>query len=1311
MKKAAKKMLAATLAFTLMIPSSFSGNILGITEVKAEQSGSLADKVTGTWSYWDGEKDVVQTNAMLLDKLPTRENKGITRWTTDNYDNSTGAIDMGDWGTSLMWNYSCSDQWGNSTYAIPMSYKATSQGFYVVKPSTVKIETALLMEQPENGSLTDCVIGPSFTADSKKVDKVTDWSYDVVFENSSNPSVNVKSTIVQGSPFSYYQATGTQQMKIMRMRSLPSSISYYNGTSVENSTMLVFKVFDNQDDSVGYSNYDYYAIYVPEGTTWTKSAGTGYADDGIGTLTASFPSQEQSYMSFAWLCESKGVADAQAEKIAKEYQKYAYNFITDTKATYTYNSETATVTTKYEYTIDKKVVDAEDGTIMGILPHQYKNMSGYTYLDNTARTIRGTMKFIAGSSYETKLKYTGLLPSMMSIYDSEKATLQQYVDDFMEEYGPTDTEVTKENYSVNTYDTGKKLNRAVQVMAAAEECGDTESAEKLLKGIKAELADWFTASGEDDEKYFYYDEGIGSLFGFPQAYYTVDGVTDHHFHYGYFINAAAQVALRDPSFVAQYDNIIQELIGDIATTEENNPDSRYPQLRYFSQYEGHSWASGHANFADGNNQESSSEALNAWAGLILYGQATGNEELTQTGIYLYTTEVSAVNCYWFDVDDDVIDANFKQKTSSLPKYIQASMVWGGKYGYETWWTAEPLQIQGINILPMTAASFYAASNKQYILDNFETAQANEAAYTGEDKDVNRWNEIWSVYLAMADPVKALDYFNEDCAPEAGESKAHAYHTIMAFDKAGTPDLTVTSNMPLSSVFVNEDGEKTYVVYNTGDEDKTVSFSDGTLVEAKAGQMTTVSEADVAGRAAYTVEHYLQTEDGAYILNEKESKTAKVGNEVTAKEKNYTGYVLDETVEGANKSGIVTEDGSLVLKLYYKTTEIKEALPGTDSSLYTKLGSYNGLDISYYIIRDDIGIAINLFDANETFYIAYNGTYNSTNTTGYLNNVETPQNIYTGVYKFQTSTLVADTYNTLKIKGNDGKLVTMIIKYGNPTGGINLEDTEIEIPTQAANLPTDVLSLVLGSVADNSVIVTFRETEEQKAKGQVYNVYVNDKKVLENVDAGTYTIDEVSGGTCTVKVTAVLSNTESDGVTKTIKVSGEKYEEPTTPDVTEPDSTPDVTEPDSTPDVTEPDSTPDVTESDSTPDVTEEEQQKTTAATPTTAKTATKYKKPAQAAIKKVNVKKKAAKKIKLTLKKVKRAKGYQIAVYKTKKSAKKNKKAIVKRIVKKRKVTIRSKKLKNKKTLYVKVRAYVVNDKGKKIYGKWSKKRKVKIRN
>lgn len=260
-----KKLVAAGLSLVLALTSAFNYGFWGDTEVKAQQIGNLSEKVTGTWSYWDGSKDVVQTNAMLFDKLPTRANKGTTRWTTENYDNSTGAIDIGDWGTSFMWSYS-SGKWGNSAYAIPMSYKAAASGMYVVKPSTIKLETAFAMEQPEDGSLTDFVIGPKFTADSKKVDKVTDWSYDVVFESSENSSVYVKTTMAQGSPFSYYEAVGTQEMKIQRMRtSLPCFISYYNGTSVADSTMLILRVFDNQDDATGYSNYDYYAVYVPKG--------------------------------------------------------------------------------------------------------------------------------------------------------------------------------------------------------------------------------------------------------------------------------------------------------------------------------------------------------------------------------------------------------------------------------------------------------------------------------------------------------------------------------------------------------------------------------------------------------------------------------------------------------------------------------------------------------------------------------------------------------------------------------------------------------------------------------------------------------------------------------------------------------------------------------------------------------------------------------------------------------------------------------------------------------------------------------------
>ena len=81
---------------------------------------------------------------------------------------------------------------------------------------------------------------------------------------------------------------------------------------------------------------------------------------------------------------------------------------------------------------------------------------------------------------------------------------------------------------------------------------------------------------------------------------------------------------------------------------------------------------------------------------------------------------------------------------------------------------------------------------------------------------------------------------------------------------------------------------------------------------------------------------------------------------------------------------------------------------------------------------------------------------------------------------------------------------------------------------------------------------------------------------------------------------------------------------------------------------------------------------------------------------------KKAKKMFVSWKKVKGAKGYQIQ-YATNKKYRKAKKITTS----KTKYTI--KKLKKKKTYYVRVRAYAVNN-GKKVYGKWSKVKKVKIK-
>ena len=116
-------------------------------------------------------------------------------------------------------------------------------------------------------------------------------------------------------------------------------------------------------------------------------------------------------------------------------------------------------------------------------------------------------------------------------------------------------------------------------------------------------------------------------------------------------------------------------------------------------------------------------------------------------------------------------------------------------------------------------------------------------------------------------------------------------------------------------------------------------------------------------------------------------------------------------------------------------------------------------------------------------------------------------------------------------------------------------------------------------------------------------------------------------------------------------------------------------------------------------------------TTTTVKEATtgKVKVPAKAKISRVGKKKYTAKKLSLKIKKQSGVDGYQIKVYTSKKKANSNKNAIITKKIKKETYTIKSNKLKNKKNLYVKVRAYITVDKQPK-YGPWSTAKKVTIK-
>lgn len=70
--------------------------------------------------------------------------------------------------------------------------------------------------------------------------------------------------------------------------------------------------------------------------------------------------------------------------------------------------------------------------------------------------------------------------------------------------------------------------------------------------------------------------------------------------------------------------------------------------------------------------------------------------------------------------------------------------------------------------------------------------------------------------------------------------------------------------------------------------------------------------------SYKVEHYRMEMNGTYpdTPQETETLTGETGKRITADYKNYPGFSQDDSVEGTIDSGVITPDGSLVLKLYY-----------------------------------------------------------------------------------------------------------------------------------------------------------------------------------------------------------------------------------------------------------------------------------------------------------------------------------------------------------------------------------------------------------
>jgi len=560
-----------------------------------------------------------------------------------------------------------------------------------------------------------------------------------------------------------------------------------------------------------------FAVYAPTGSTWIQNAGV-YTS----TLNG------KNYWSLAFI----PLTATNVTSVATEYKQYAYVFPTNTTATYNYNEATSVMHTDFNVQTEVKEGTATN-MLLGLLPHQWAHLTSTSPIPDkySYATVRGQMKTMAGNSFSVENTFHGILPTL------------PYVDNYSKGFTPgvlTDKISGLENSTMATwtdsYNEGQVFNQLLQTARIANEMGNYTSRDKIVNTIKTRLENWLKADNGEVAFLFYYNSTWGSIIGYPAGYGSDSGLNDHHFHWGYFIQAATFVAQFSPGWADQWGGMVNMLVRDAAGYDRN--DAMFPYLRNFSPYEGHSWADGFASNPQGNNQESSSESMNFNSSLIQWGQVSNNKTIRDLGVYLYSTEQTGIEEYYLDTHHRNFPAS--------QQYSLVSRVWANSNDNGTFWTGDIAASYGIEMYPIQGGSLYLGQDTVYVKRLWNEIVANTGIASNQ-ANPNLWHDIMWEYLAFIDPAKAIDMYNSypNRDLKFGVSDAQTYHWLHAMNALGRVDAAITANYPIAAAFI-QNGKINYVAQNYSSAPITVLFSTGYQLVVPAGKMATSLDGRYSG---------------------------------------------------------------------------------------------------------------------------------------------------------------------------------------------------------------------------------------------------------------------------------------------------------------------------------------------------------------------------------------------------------------------------------------------------------------------------------
>jgi len=483
------------------------------------------------------------------------------------------------------------------------------------------------------------------------------------------------------------------------------------------------------------------------------------------------------------------------------------------------------------------------------------NVPADAHLDSYVRNL-GTYDNVAANTYEQK--YEALIDTAV-IADqlAQSPVLQNEKDNF------DDSKNEK---------TGACLCTPKSVVAE-------QIRNKILQDLESLLAQWFDIY---TAHLFQYIPQFYTMVGFPDGFGSVQDINDHHFHYGYFLKAAALIGRYDPNWLAAYGDVLDLLRQDVANFDRTN--QKFPFLRNFDVYSGHSWAAGDAGDG-GENQESTSEAVNFDAAVIELAQLENNQDMLAVGELLYEQDIRASQNYWFNVNADltkpvpvlpfdpndvIYNGNWPEQwvtyNSPVSKKPLSHVTIGGIYRQTLFLRSTFFggadTTYAIQNIPMSSAGLWQARNQQWLNSTWGQFLLDAAAQGDLNKtaDENIFAGIQARLAAGSDTSingtglkPALERIANPHAFAPYATNTMAKYWAYTNSLLGQVDPSVRADQPDFAVFVNGSGQQTFAAYNPGTTPITITFykdSDGSQLTSFPIPAGTVVSQGAAGSTSF-----------------------------------------------------------------------------------------------------------------------------------------------------------------------------------------------------------------------------------------------------------------------------------------------------------------------------------------------------------------------------------------------------------------------------------------------------------------------------